>query len=96
MVTVASLFHATCCEITKIQKIFCSQIGSNINTVPADSLDSTLTCVPSKAHPRPWAITATTTAINAQTVVKVPTEGNLPLEISGGSDELALTELPPL
>ena len=50
--------------------------------------------MPSKAHPRPRATTANTTAMNAQTVVKVPPEENLPLEHSEGSAELALSELP--
>ena len=64
---------------------------TNTNTAPVDSLDSASTSAPSKAHPRPRAITT----INAQTVVKVHTEGNLPSEISEGSNELALTELSP-
>ena len=50
--------------------------------------------MPLKARPRPWATTVNTTAMNAQTVVKVPPEENLPLEHSEGSAELALSELP--
>ena len=64
---------------------------ANTNTV---LLDIASTTVPSKAHPRPRATTVNTTAMNAQTVVKVPPEENLPLEHSEGSAELALSELP--
>ena len=64
---------------------------ANTNTV---LLDIASTTVPSKACPRPRATTANTTAMNAQTVVKVPPEENLPLEHSEGSAELALSELP--
>ena len=57
-------------------------------------LDIASTTAPSKAHPRPQATTANTTAMNAQTVVKVPPEENLPLEHLEGSAEIALSELP--
>ena len=64
---------------------------ANTNTI---LLDIASTTVPSKACPRPWATTVNTTAMNAQTVVKVPPEENLPLEHLEGSTELALSELP--
>ena len=64
---------------------------ANTNTI---LLDIASTTAPLKAQPRPQATTANTTAMNAQTVVKVPPEENLPLEHLEGSTELALSELP--
>ena len=70
--------------------------GKATKTANTDTvlLDIASTTAPSKAYPRRWATTVTTTAMNAQTVVKVPPEENLPLEHLEGSAELALSERP--